>query len=235
MAKNFPYFKFTVSEWMTGDIVFEDFSTQGLFINICALYWQRDGNLSIEDINKRYKNPIDLPKLTGRFIEVNNGLILIKFLDEQLIDAGHISKVNSENGKLGGRPRKGNKPTANRPLTDRKAKKSKEEKEQEKELNISFDTFWNIYNKKINSKDSELKWNKLNDSDRQKIINTLPSFLSKITDKQFQPHPVTYLNQKRWNDELPVLEHSEESNEDYLTRKRKERDEYDKKTNPANL
>lgn len=99
MAKNFPYFKFTVSEWMTGDIVFESLSTQGLFINICALYWQRDGNLTIEDINKRYKNPVELLNLINTFVEVENDIISIKFLDEQLIDANHVSKVNSANGK----------------------------------------------------------------------------------------------------------------------------------------
>jgi hypothetical protein len=69
------------------------------------------------------------------------------------------------------------------------------------DINISFDVFWNLYNKKINSKDCESKWNKLKDIDRQKIIDTLPNFLNSITDKQYQPHPITYLNQKRWNDE----------------------------------
>jgi len=128
MAKNFPYFKFIATEWMTGDIVFEELSTQGLFINICALYWQRNGHLSIDDINKRFKNPIELANLTDRFFSLIDGFISIKFLDEQLIDANHISKVNSVNGAKGGRPKK---PTANRPLTDRKAKKSKEEQEEE--------------------------------------------------------------------------------------------------------
>lgn len=139
MAKNFPYFKFIASEWMTGDIVFESLSIQGLFINICALYWQRNGVLSIDDINKRFKNPEELEQLTNRFFSVNNGLISVKFLDEQLIEANHISKVNSENGSKGGRPKAPKtlekKPTANRPLTDRKANESKEEKEEEKELN----------------------------------------------------------------------------------------------------
>ena len=51
MAKGLPYFKFTPSEWLTGNICFEPLEVQGLFINICALYWQRDGQLSIEDIN----------------------------------------------------------------------------------------------------------------------------------------------------------------------------------------
>jgi len=139
MAKNFPYFKFIASEWMTGDIVFESLSVQGLFINICALYWQRNGSLSIDDINKRYKNPEELAQLTDRFFSVNDGLISVKFLDEQLIEANHISKVNSENGSKGGRPKAPKtlkeKPTANRPLTDRKANESKEEKETEENKN----------------------------------------------------------------------------------------------------
>jgi len=49
-------------------------------------------------------------------------------LDEQLIEAGHISKKNSENGKLGGRPKATpplqKKATAKRPLSDRKANES---------------------------------------------------------------------------------------------------------------
>jgi len=99
MAKNFPYFKFIVSEWMTGDIVYESFSVQGLFINICALYWQRDGILSVDDINKRYKNPDELKNLLNIFIHIENDFISINFLDEQLIEAGHISKINSDKGK----------------------------------------------------------------------------------------------------------------------------------------
>jgi hypothetical protein len=139
MAKNFPYFKFTVTEWLTGDIVYEDYDVQGLFINICAIYWQRDGKLTLEDINLRYKNPPQMSKLTDRFISVSDGFISVKFLDEQLIEAGHISKVNSINGKKGGRPKAlvalEKKPNANRTLTELKPKKSKEEQEEEQELN----------------------------------------------------------------------------------------------------
>jgi NACalpha-BTF3-like transcription factor len=139
MAKNFPYFKFTVSEWMTGDIVFESLSTQGLFINICALYWQRDGNLSIYDINKRYRNPIELIDLINKFIEIENDKISIKFLDEQLIDANHVSKVNSENGKKSAEKRA----TAQRALNENPAtaqristKKNKNKIKEEEEINI---------------------------------------------------------------------------------------------------
>lgn len=143
MAKNFPYFKFVVTEWMTGDIVFESLSVQGLFINICALYWQRDGVLNISDINKRFKNPEELNDLINVFFQVKDELISIKFLDEQLIEANHISKKNSENGSKGGRPRKSEK---NPPLnelnpTQSEKKQIKEEvnKRKEKENIIVID------------------------------------------------------------------------------------------------
>lgn len=105
MAKNFHYFKFIATEWLTGDIVFEDFELQGIFINICAIYWHRDGEITLTEIKKRFKTE-RIAELTDRFISVSEDFISIKFLDEQLRDVGHVSKVNSENGKLGGRPKK---------------------------------------------------------------------------------------------------------------------------------
>lgn len=134
MAKNFPYFKFTATEWLTGDIVFESLELQGLFINVCAVYWQRDGKLTIEDLIKRYKDETLINELIDKYIWNNNGNILIKFLDEQLIEANHISKVNSENGKKGAEAKR-NKATAKRPLNDSKAILSKEEKELNKNNN----------------------------------------------------------------------------------------------------
>jgi hypothetical protein len=134
MAKGFHYFKFIATEWLTGDIVFEDFELQGIFINVCALYWHRDGKLTVDEIEKRLKTQ-RIANLTDRFISVNDGYISIKFLDEQLIEAGHISKTNSDNGKKGGRPKKETetKPTANRPQSDRKANESQIEIELELE------------------------------------------------------------------------------------------------------
>jgi hypothetical protein len=157
MAKGLPYFKFTPTEWLTGDICYEDFEVQGLFINICALYWQRDGKLSVEDINRRYKKPTAFDLLIGRFISVIDGLITIDFLDEQLHERGHQSVVNSANGKLGGRPKtKGKKPNANRNESEEKAKKRQQEEEEEKEKELNKN---NIESRKL------------------KFANTLTSYL----------------------------------------------------------
>lgn len=172
MAKNFPYFKFTATEWLTGDIVYESLELQGLFINVCALYWQRDGKLTIEDLIRRYKNESLINELIDRYIWNEQGNILIKFLDEQLIEANHISKVNSENGKKGAEAKR-NKANAKRPLNDSKAILSKEEKEEEinknknknkiKEFVFISESELNKLNEEFASHEVEWMLNKLND------------------------------------------------------------------------
>jgi hypothetical protein len=209
MAKGLPYFKFTPTEWLTGDICCEDFEVQGLFINICALYWQRDGILSVEDINKRYKKPTAFDSLIDRFISVIDGLITIDFLKEQLEERGHQSVVNSANGKKGGRPKtKGTKPNANRTLSETKAKKSQQEeeedKEEEKEKELLFERFWDLYNKKVDKKTSMLRFLNLKQSDIDKIFITLPEYLKINADIKYRKDPSTYLNKECWNDETTV-------------------------------
>jgi hypothetical protein len=172
MAKNFPYFKFTATEWLTGDIVYESLELQGLFINVCALYWQRDGKLTIKDLIRRYKNQSLINELIDRYIWNEQGNILIKFLDEQLIEANHISKVNSENGKKGAEAKR-NKANAKRPLNDSKAILSKEEKEEEinknknknkiKEFVFLSESELNKLNEEFASHEVEWMLNKLND------------------------------------------------------------------------
>jgi hypothetical protein len=172
MAKNFPYFKFTATEWLTGDIVYESLELQGLFINVCALYWQRDGKLTIEDLIRRYKNESLINELIDRYIWNEQGDILIKFLDEQLIEANHISKVNSENGKKGAEAKR-NKANAKRPLNDSKAILSKEEKEEEinknknknkiKEFVFLSESELNKLNEEFTLHEVEWMLNKLND------------------------------------------------------------------------
>lgn len=162
MAKNFPYFKFIATEWLTGDIVFEDYELQGIFINVCALYWHRDGDINIDELVKRLKSNRVL-ELKDRFLNIDdNNCINIKFLDEQLLEANHISKVNSDNGKKGAEAKR-NKATAKQTLSDRSANLSKEEKEKEEEKEVN-----------------KIKENNINER-KLKFASTLESFKEKYS------------------------------------------------------
>lgn len=125
MAKELPYFKFEASTWFDGDIILEDMEAQGLFINICALYWSKSGNLSLSHVEKRWNKPTALESLLGRFISVSDGFIKIKFLDEQFEERKRLSKTNSKNGSLGGRPKyKGRKAVGLVSVSEKKANES---------------------------------------------------------------------------------------------------------------
>jgi len=73
-------------------------------------------------------------------------------------------------------------------------------KEQENDV-FSFEDFWNCYPIKKSKAESAKKYNKLKDKDKLIIKNTINDF---INDKPFKdythPHPLTYINQKRWLD-----------------------------------
>lgn len=81
--------------------------------------------------------------------------------------------------------------------------KDKKDKKEIKESVFSFEDFWNVYPTKKSKSVAELKYKNISESDRLIIKNTITSF---IKDKPFKdythPHPTTYLNQKRWLDNV---------------------------------
>jgi len=93
------------------------------------------------------------------------------------------------------------------PQSDSNAIKERKGKELNESKQIMFDRFWLMYDKKVGDKQKCMKsFVKLSEQEIEKIFNTLPDFLKSITDKQFQPFPQTYINNKRWNDELSVTQ-----------------------------
>ena len=107
MAKELPYFKFEPAEYLTKDISFCSLSAQGLFINICSYYWQRNCKLTKEQLLKRLNHETELNELIQEgVIDLIENNIFIKFLDNQLNEVEIKSKTNSINGGKGGRPKK---------------------------------------------------------------------------------------------------------------------------------
>ena len=210
MAKELPYFKFEPAEYLTKNISFCSLSAQGLFVNICSYYWQRNCKLTTEQVLKRLNYKTELDELISEgIIDLQDDFIVIKFLDNQLVEVEKTSKQNALNGAKGGRPKKPteseNKPTALIPLSETKGiredKIIEEKKRKEKEnIESEFSLFWDKYNKKTDSKKCKDKFIKLSDNERTKILSVVDNYVLSTPDIKFRKNPLTWLNGSCWND-----------------------------------
>jgi len=76
---------------------------------------------------------------------------------------------------------------------------------------MEFDQFYSRYPKKVARKEAEKAWARLSPDDKQKALEALPTHLKywdiKGTEREFIPHPATWLNGARFEDELELAEH----------------------------
>ena len=81
---------------------------------------------------------------------------------------------------------------------------------------ITFDKFYKLYPRKIGRVVAQRSFKKLNKRDKQLaydgLVNYIKFWESSKTEKQFIPHPSTWLNQRRWEDELEDLKEIIEEN-----------------------
>ena len=118
MAKEIPYFKFFIGEWANGDITCESYEAQGIFINICSIYWAKVGKLTERYIRKKFKSDDTINELIeAEIIKIKDGKVIINFLDEQLQEDQLLRRVKSNGGKKSASLRKKTK-TSLTPVKD---------------------------------------------------------------------------------------------------------------------
>lgn len=74
--------------------------------------------------------------------------------------------------------------------------------ERETQLNVEFENWWNLYNKKRGKVKCLRFWARMSKKDKADCIAATPAYVQSITDKQFQKDPFTYLNGRCWQDEI---------------------------------
>lgn len=206
------WFKFYPSDYMMGKIQRCPEITQARFIRLCCLYWNKECNLNITDsIIEIDKEHFDI-LIYKNIITANEEHIFIDFLDEQLIGITEVSKGKSKAAKA--RWAKYNEQKNNADAmhvhTDAMQNDAEERREEKRILNtrsndlesISFNWFWNTYDKKVDRTKCEAKFKKLSFKEKEKIKEVLPAYIKTKSDIQFRKNPLTWLNGKCWNDEI---------------------------------
>ena len=124
MAKELPFFKFNAGEWLTGNISYESYELQGLFIRVCAEYWNRSNKMTLDDAYLRTNRPELVDQLVQKgYIVKKRNKIFVSFLDEER------EIINRKSLKLRVAGRKGGLSSAKARL-----KHKEEEIEEEKEI-----------------------------------------------------------------------------------------------------
>lgn len=142
---------------------------------------------------------------------IKDGIISSKSVQDRIEKRTEKSLKASESAKA--RWDKSNKTTNEmRTHTEGNANKGKERKGKEKEINISFDAFWDLYALKKDRTESEKIWQKLTDEERELAMKDIPAYKSELSDLKYQKHPSTYLHQKTWRDRQTDSKSKNESN-----------------------
>ena len=106
-------------------------------------------------------------------------------------------------------------------------------KRESKELDLTwFELWYKLYPRKVSRWNAEKAWNKLSENQRILALEWIKKYIiywkKKKTEKEFIPHPATWLDIKdqRWNDDLWEVP---ETSLIKVNEKAKEEDEQDKK------
>lgn len=85
---------------------------------------------------------------------------------------------------------------------------------------MSFEHFWQQYPRKVAKKAAEKSWKKLTDIEQTKALNAIPQHVNywktKETEHEFIPHPATWLNQGRYEDELVITPKKEKVDKSWM-------------------
>ena len=135
---------------------------------------------------------------------------------EQINRNGQLSQDRAIAGAIGGSKRKQTEANESKPKqTEAKSPKEKEkeedkkekEKEKEQEKENRFALFWEAYPRKEGKPAAHRSFMSINPDESllQKMLDAIAKWKTteQWSNPQFIPHPATWLNQRRWEDEPP--------------------------------
>lgn len=206
MSKELPFFKFHSNEWLTGDIVFEPYDIQGVFIHVCSTYWSQDCSIDIARLKKRLSNVKEEQwqcLIDNGYIKVNSkGDVSISYLDEQINELGEQHKKKVEAGRKGGLASSKQRLSSAKPKVkhiDIEVDKEQEQEQEQESVFDLFNRFWNLYGKKLDTVKCQREWSNIDKSEYSKIIDHVPKFVK--ASGQYLCKPINYLEGRKWKDE----------------------------------
>ena len=221
-----PAFQFYPKDWLTDpDVVCMSMAQKGAYITLICYCWKED---------KLPNNPDYIRKLLGNVpkwktlwngikhkFEIRGNYLIHPRLEKEKLKQEEYRLKKSISGKKG-MEKRWNKSDNNHNIVkevlitkNNSSSSTSSAYFNNKDIyTSSFQNFWEVYPRRTGKKTALQAWNKINpDNELQKIM--LDAIERNKQTKQWQsrrfiPHPATWLNQERWNDEVESESLSEE-------------------------
>lgn len=223
MSKD-PAFLFYSSDFLTGvsDLTMEE---RGQFITLLCLQHQK-GHLT-KKVMQLQCHGIPTADVLAKFRIDENGLYYNERVEQEREKrAAHSVKQRENAFKRWNKDKSSTKQT----LSDGNAIAMPLENENENEdvneiiveIYPAFSDFWDLYDKKVGSREKiEKKWNSITQKTKEQIIDYLPGYLEATPEKAYRKNPLTFLNNKSWEDEIIIKTKNNESQTNYRDLQRK--------------
>ncbi len=203
------WYKFHLGDYITHTLHLGD-AEDLAYRRLLDLYYMSEKPLPLdtEAVSRRIRLDLDITEsvLNEFFDRTDEGYRNTR-CDEEIARYQHQVEINKRAAKLGGRPKKTESvPTRNRKLSLKEADKEKEEIPTSA-APTRFAEFWATWpssKRKVGKAACEAKWKRMAlDPLADQIIASVARLkASEQWLSGFDPAPLTYINQRRWEDEV---------------------------------
>lgn len=217
MAKD-PAFLFYTNDFSSGTQFFTD-EQLGKFLRLLMAQHQH-GHLSEKQVLIICKSHNeDTQEILRKFEKDEDGFFYNLRLENEINKRKDFSKSRSDNrlGKIKPKKKTSKSYVKHMENENKDVNRNKEKKEIEI-IDIDFQNFWDLYDKKVGDKEKiKSKFISLKPDEKKKIFEHLPNYIMSTPDKKFRKDPATYLNNKSWNDEIIIPTYKNRNNERIYT------------------
>jgi uncharacterized protein YdaU (DUF1376 family) len=202
------WYKFHLGDYITHTLHLSD-AEDLAYRRLLDLYYMSEKPIPLdtESVSRKIRLDLDITEsVLGEFFERTDEGYRNHRCDVEISKYQHQVATNTLLGKRGGRPKK----TESEPNQNRTETLTEEEKEKTISSQATrFEDFWSVWptsKRKVGKAAVQAKWKaKHLDKVADQIIAHVASMkTSEQWTTGFEPAPMTYINQRRWEDENPA-------------------------------
>ena len=202
------WYKFHLGDYITHTLHLSD-AEDLAYRRLLDLYYMSEKPIPLdtEAVSRKIRLDLDITEsVLGEFFDKTETGYRNARCDAEIAKYQHQVETNRSLGKRGGRPKKTESETESKPNTNPKKIQNKNKKDITSAAPTRFDEFWDAWpasKRKVARAAVLAKWEKHNLDEVADLIIANVNDLK--TSEQwlggYEPAPLTYINQRRWEDE----------------------------------